>query len=212
MKKILYFAVTILIATGFVACNDDEDDVRLSSSPQVESAGKYTGKWTVKITQTIDNGDGKIEKNTLYDNECDGSITLSAYGSYVSEATFQGNVLEQYMSDALTGKYNIAQTNNGFTIYNFHQIIDTHIEEDIEVDGVPDAFNTTNNITDKIVFGGGEISLSNDFVLNGYSRTKQEIIGYSYIYENPKTHRKSTLTATRQKTTDYKLSFKGTKE
>ena len=83
MKKILYFAVTILIATGFVACNDDEDGASLSSSPQVESAGKYTGKWTLTITQKLDeNGDIKW-------TECKSPIEWSEAkieGSFLGEA------------------------------------------------------------------------------------------------------------------------------
>ena len=80
MKKIIC-GMLFLLATGmgFTSCSDDDDDITIShnSTPEIESAGTYTGTWT---------------------KEQVGGETTTGYGSLVLSATDAEGKSEKYIT------------------------------------------------------------------------------------------------------------------
>ena len=211
MKKIFLSSLCLVFtALSFIACSDDDNGpVIISTNPSVESEGKYTGKWTIEIIQKEEGQPDKI----LCDGVYDGSITLTASGSYISEVTFDGEKIKEYMADVLTKKYNVAQMNSGgFALFNKKAIVTSETEKDIDM-GIEGAIETSRTTADNISLGNGEISASKELVLNDYTRTKQIVTGW----KEPKRNKAGKIISgynskTTNITTSYTISFVGTKE
>ena len=86
MKKIICGMLFLLAAgMGFTSCSDDDDDITISHSttPEIESAGTYTGTWTKEqvggetttgsgtLVLSATDAEGKSEKYITY-------VTVSA--------------------------------------------------------------------------------------------------------------------------------------
>ena len=81
MKKIICGMLFLLAAgMGFTSCSDDDDDITISHSttPEIESAGTYTGTWTKEqvggetttasgtLVLSATDAEGKSEKYITY--------------------------------------------------------------------------------------------------------------------------------------------------
>lgn len=119
MKKLLYFAMAIVTSLTFIACNDDNDGASVSSNPQVDAAGTYSGTWTINIVKKTTPVGEPTTTEELFAGTDEGSIVLSAASQYVANVEFVSEVLKQYMGETLEGKLNIAASTSGYTIYNF---------------------------------------------------------------------------------------------
>ena len=122
MKKLLYFAMAIVTSLTFIACNDDNDGASVSSNPQVDAAGTYSGTWTINIVKKTTTIGEPTTTEELFSGTDEGSIVLSTASQYVANVEFVSDILEEYMGDALEGKLNIAATTSGYTIYNFSAV------------------------------------------------------------------------------------------
>ena len=83
MKKI-FFGMLFLLAAGmgFTSCSDDDDDITIShnTTPEIESAGTYTGTWTKEqVGGDITTGSGTL---TLSATDAEGKTTK--YITYVT--------------------------------------------------------------------------------------------------------------------------------
>ncbi len=105
MKKILYLMMAV-VALGFgftaVSCNDDDDDVTFSTSPEVGSAGTYSGTYTMTEDGTTD---------TTY---AAGTVVLSAESAYISNVAFTSADLDLDVSSTA----NISHANDGYVFSN----------------------------------------------------------------------------------------------
>lgn len=91
MKKIIY-GMLFLLATGlgFTSCGDDDDvnPISHSTTPEIESAGTYTGTWTKEqVGGDITTGSGTL---TLSATDAEGKTTK--YITYVTVSSDELNL------------------------------------------------------------------------------------------------------------------------
>lgn len=189
MKKLLYFAMAIVTSLTFIACGDDNDGTSVSTNPQVDAAGTYSGTWTINIVKKTTPVGSATTTEVLYDGTNEGSIVLTAASQYVVDVEFVSDVLKQYMGDPLKGKLNIAQTTNGYTIYNFNAVT-----------------SADNGIIGKGY--GGSITSTNNLVINKFERSDKETTEVQIGVDR----RGRPIMKSAEIETSYVLSFSGAKK
>ncbi len=189
MKRLLYFAMAIITSLAFTACGDDNDGPSVSLNPQEDAAGTYSGTWTINIIKETTPVGEATTKETLYSGTPSGSVVLTAAAQYIADIEFVNDVLNEYMGDPLKGKINIAQTSNGYTLFNFASI--KSAEDGIVGDGY-----------------GASISVNNELTISSFTRVEkvqeEVIIGYD--------RRNRPIYKVAEVKTTYDLSFTGVKQ
>jgi len=106
MKKIIYsLAVLFACSCAFISCGDDDDSTTFSTTPEKESAGIYSGTWTV----TLD--------NESYSGV--GSITLEATNTvYQTNVTFSSQLENSSLNVSETSIANITHAGKGYIFNN----------------------------------------------------------------------------------------------
>ncbi len=115
MKRKILASVLCALAIGFSACDDDDDDAIISTSPEKAIAGKsFEG-----LYQVID---GKTGDTTYVSGSVSFASTDTAYVCKVT-AELKGETSSmQFTSTVLA---NVVQTSNGFSFYLYPDEVDS---------------------------------------------------------------------------------------
>ena len=112
MKKIICGMLFLLAAgMGFTSCSDDDDDITIShnTTPEIESAGTYTGTWTKEQV----GGETSTGTGTLVLSATDAEGNSEKYITYVTVSAADLNL-------DLSSNANISYANDFYWFSNMN--------------------------------------------------------------------------------------------